>query len=87
MEFRKKLVDKDYDYKKLRYEHNIQNYTLSKALKLENVSKKWADRLCSVTNIPFDELFETIEKEIPYAYETIQHYKKTIRTILAMHKL
>lgn len=85
-EFRKKLADKDFDYRKLRYEYNIQSFTLSKALKCENVSKKWADRLCSVTKIPFDELFETLEKEMPYAYETIQHYKKTVRTILAMAK-
>ncbi len=86
LEFRNKLADKDFDYHKLRYEYNIQSYTLSKALKCENVSKKWADRLCSVTKIPFDELFDTIEKEVPYAYETIQHYKKTVRTILAMAK-
>lgn len=86
LEFRSKLADKDFDYHKLRYEYDIQSYTLSKALKCENVSKKWADRLCSVTNIPFGELFETIEKEVPYAYETIQHYKKTVRTILAMAK-
>lgn len=86
LEFRKKLADKDFDYHKLRYDYNIQSYTLAKALKCENVSKKWAERLCSVTNIPFDELFETIQKEVPYAYETIQHYKKTIRTILAMAK-
>lgn len=86
LEFKKKLADKDFDYHKLRYDYKIQSYTLAKALKCENVSKKWADRLCSVTQIPFDELFETIETEIPYAYETIQHYKKTIRTILAMAK-
>ncbi len=86
LEFRKKLEDNGFDYPKLRYEHNIQSCTLAKALKYENVSKKWAEKLCSVTKIAFDELFDIIEKKEPYAYETIQHYKKTVRAILAMAK-
>lgn len=75
-----------YNYHNLRYELGIQNSTLCTALKGDNVSEKWANRLADKTNINFEELFDKQEKYVPYAYETTHQIKRTIRAILAYAK-
>ncbi len=85
-QFKKILQSYGFNYKKLRYELNIQCNTLCTAYDGGNVSIRWAETLCEKTNVPFDKLFTIIENEEPYAFETIDRYKRCLRAMLAKAK-
>ena len=75
-----------FNYNRLRYDLKIQSNTLSRAYNGKNVSKDWADNLSFKTGIPLDKLFDVEIIKQPYAYETIDKYKRTIRAILSYAK-
>ena len=47
---------------------------------------KWSNELCRATKIPFNKLFDTIEKKEPYAWETNNKIKRTVRAVLSLAK-
>ncbi len=84
--FKKTLESYGFTYKRLRYDLKVQCCTLCNAYDGKNVRKKWADDLCEKTKIPFDKLFIMKETEEPYAYASIDKYKRVIRAVLSKAK-
>lgn len=84
--FRNILASYGYKYKNLRHEYHIQPATLSRALNGKPVGAKWALELCRAAKIPFDKLFDRTETQKPYAWETNNKIKRTVRAILALAK-
>lgn len=80
--FKETLKSNGFNYNRLRYDLNIQCNTLSRAYNGQDVSKEWADNLVCKTGLPFDVLFEIETFSQPYAFETIDKYKRTIRAIM-----
>ena len=70
----------------LRYDYHVQAATLSHALRGQSVGVKWSNELCRATKIPFNKLFDTIEKKEPYAWETNNKIKRTVRAVLSLAK-
>lgn len=84
--FKETLKKYGYTFTILRNHYNIQSCTLSHALNGRKVSKKWSVGICQILDIPFETLFEEIEKETPYAYRSNHKYKSLVRTILSLAK-
>lgn len=82
----KDTLDSFYTYTILRRELKIQHYTLSKAYKGKNVSLKWANKLCEMTQIPFEKLFNRKTELFDYAYRTKHQRKIILRQLLAFAK-
>lgn len=85
-EFREVLETHGFKYMNLRYDYHVQACTLANAFAGKPVSKGWSIGLAEKTGIPFEELFD--EKIIvePYAYETINKIKRTVRAVLSLAK-
>ena len=84
--FKEILKSYGFDYKNLRYDYHVQAATLSHALRGQSVGVKWSNELCRATKIPFNKLFDTIEKKEPYAWETNNKIKRTVRAVLSLAK-
>ena len=84
--FRETLLSYGFTYTNLRYEYKIQSATLAFALNGKTVSEEWAVKLCKATKIPFPKLFDINEEFVPYAWETNNHIKRTVRAILSLAK-
>ena len=84
--FRETLSSYGFTYKNLRYEYKIQSATLAFALQGKNISEEWAIKLCKATKIPFPKLFDINEEFVPYAWETNNQIKRTVRVVLSLAK-
>ena len=82
-DFKEILKSNGFNYNRLRYDLKIQCNTLSRAYNGKDVSKEWADNIALKTELPIEKLFDVEIIRQPYAFETIDKYKRTIRAILS----
>lgn len=81
--FKEILKSNGFNYNRLRYDLKIQCNTLSRAYNGKDVSKEWADNIAIKTELPIEKLFDVEIIRQPYAFETIDKYKRTIRAIFS----
>lgn len=85
-DFRETLLSYGFTYKIMRYDYKVQACSLAHMFDFQAVSLAWAKSVANKIKVPFDAIFIVKTTETPYAYETINQIKRTVRAVLAVAK-
>lgn len=84
--FNKTLELNSLDYHKLRYEMNVQHFTLRRVMDGKPTTRKWSEDFAKKINIPFDKLFRIEEAWVPLAYNSKKKYTSFLKACLSEAK-
>lgn len=82
-DFREKVYSRGYTYSKIEKTFNVRMESFTWACKGKNMSIEWAENLCKMLKIPFDDLWIKTTSVVDYCPATLHEYKKVLRVILA----